>query len=133
MLETNKQQSDIEIYEKLISAIQGYFRGKDIQYMFLHGGCYWLAMILHQYIPNSTIVFNRKMQHCACLLSKGVYDIRGRIQSRDFFVATLDDMKYMQKHFIPTFDTENLENYLKITMNENNGKEDVVCGEMKMI
>ena len=87
-----------------IESIQDYFGGMDIQYMFLHEGCYFLAMILHQYIPDSAIVFNRKIPHCACLLSNGIYDIRGKIPSGGFFIATSEDMRYMQKHFIPSFD-----------------------------
>lgn len=84
----------------------------------MHGGCYWLAMVLQQYIPDSVIVFNQKMQHCACLFNNGVYDIRGRIPSSGFFVATTEDMKYMQKHFVPSFDAEELENHLNKIMNK---------------
>lgn len=65
MLGTDKRTTEIKIYERMIVAIYSYFRGENIQYMFLHGGCYWLAMTLQQYIPDSVIVFNRKMQHCA--------------------------------------------------------------------
>lgn len=133
MLEANKRVADIEIYERMIVAIQGYFGGKNIQYMFLHGGCHWLATTLQRYIPDSVIVFNRKMQHCASLLNNGVYDIQGRIPSSGFFVATTADIKYMQKHFVPTFDVKALENHLNIMMNKNRGKEDIVCGKMKII
>lgn len=132
MLETDKRKINMEIYNKLILTIKKYFDGKDVQYTFLHGGCYWLAITLCQYIPDSVIVFNRKIQHCACLFNDGVYDIRGRIQSRGFFVATTEDMKYMQKHFVPTFDAEILGNHLNVVMNKK-GKEDVVCGKMKVI
>lgn len=125
-------RADIEIYERLIEAIQSYFCGRNIQYMFLHGGCYWLARVLQKYIPDSVIVFNRKMQHCACLFNNGIYDIRGRISSRGFFIATTKDIKYMQKHFVPSFDAEALENYLNTIMNNAKRKEDVICGEMNV-
>lgn len=118
MLGTDKRTTEIKIYERMIVAIYSYFRGENIQYMFLHGGCYWLAMTLQQYIPDSVIVFNRKMQHCASLFNNGVYDIRGRISGSGFFVATTEDMKYMQKHFVPSFDEEALENHLNMIMDK---------------
>lgn len=117
MSEISKRKADIEIYERVILSIRDYYSGKDIRYMFLHEGCYFLAMTLYQYIPDSMIVFNRKIQHCANLFTDGVYDIRGRIPSRGFFVATSEDMEYMQKHFVPSFDSEVLTNYIKTIMN----------------
>ncbi len=66
-------------------------------------------MTLQQYIPDSVIVFNRKIRHCASLFNDGVYDIRGRIPSGGFWIATAEDMQYMQKHFMPSFDAEVLE------------------------
>lgn len=118
MLEADKREADMKIYERLIEAIRNYFGGKNIRHIFLHGGCYWLAMALQQYIPDSVVVFNRKMQHCACLFDNGIYDIRGRIPSSGFFVATTEDMQYMQKRFVPSFDAEELENYLNVIMSE---------------
>lgn len=117
MSEIDKWKADIEIYERLIVSIRDYFSGMDIQCMFLHEGCYFLAMILHQYIPNSAIVFNRKIPHCACLLNNGIYDIRGKIPGGGFFIATSEDMRYMQKHFIPSFDAGALAEYLSKIMN----------------
>lgn len=38
----------------------------------------------------------------------------------------------MQKHFVPTFDAELLGSHLNVVMNKK-GKEDVVCGKMKVI
>lgn len=122
----NKRSADIQIYERLILSIQDYFKGEDVQYMFLHEGCYFLAVTLQQYIPDSLIVFNRKIRHCASLFNDGVYDIRGRIPSGGFWIATAEDMQYMQKHFIPSFDAEVLENYLKIAMNKSKGMDGIV-------
>lgn len=132
MVETNKREANIKTYKKLILEIQRYFEGRDIQYIFLHGGCYWFAITLHQYIPDSVIVFNREMQHCACLFNDGVYDIRGRIQSRGFLVATTDDMKYMKKHFVPTFDTKALGNHLNTIMNKNKGQDGFYSVKQKL-
>lgn len=112
MRDTNTGNGNIERYEKLILTIKEYFNGKDVFYLFLHGGCYWLALTLHKYISESEIVFNRKQQHCASLIGQKVYDIRGRISSEGFRIATEKDMKYMQKHFVPCFDTEALIRYL---------------------
>lgn len=85
-------------------------------------------MTLHKYIPDSVVVYNRKIQHCASLFSNGVYDIRGRIQSKDFLVATTEDMKYMQRHFVPSFDEEASANHLKQRMKMSKRKDDIVCG-----
>ena len=109
---------NLKIYKKLIAAIRQYCAGRDVNYMFLHGGCYWLASILHEYIPDSNIVFNRKFQHFACQFNRGIYDIRGRIMSEGFTIATEKDMAYMRKHFIPYFDTEALNGYVYLVMNE---------------
>lgn len=111
-----KRNTNTEIYERLISAIECYYCGNDVRYLFLHGGCYWLALTLHKYIPDSVIVFNRKMQHCACLFNQGVYDIRGRILSEGFAVASAKDMDYMRKHFVPNFDTKAIGAYLSAVM-----------------
>lgn len=116
MLEISTKSVNIEIYEKLILAIKDYFAGKDVLYMFLHGGCYWMAMTIHKYIPDSDIVFNQKMQHCAWLINQKVYDIRGRISSEGFSIATEKDMKYMEKHFVPCFDTDAISHYLNMVM-----------------
>lgn len=110
MRDTNT--GNVELYEKIIWAIKDYFTGKDVLYLFLHGGCYWLALTLHNYISESEIVFNQKQQHCASLIDHKVYDIRGRISSEGFCIATEKDMKYMQKHFVPCFDTEAISHHL---------------------
>lgn len=109
----NEEIKNIKIYENLIIAIKHYFMKKDIYYMFLHGGCYWFASTLHEYIPDSDIVFNQKMQHCACAFNRGVYDIRGRISKTGFVIATMKDMEYMSKHFVPCFDIEKLNMFLE--------------------
>lgn len=122
-MEADKRNSNMESFEKVILTIQSYFSGRDILQLFLHGGCYWLAMTLHQYIPDSVIVFNRKMQHCASFFDNGVYDIRGRIPSGGFCIATMEDLKYMEKHFIPDFDADALQTHLDAIM-YGNGKEE---------
>lgn len=110
------------IYEKIIDAIKDYFFNKDVDYLFLHGGCYWLALTLHQYIGDSEIVFNRKMQHCACLFDRKVYDIRGRISGKGFMIATAKDREYMKKHFIPRFHVEEINCHLSIFMENEKGR-----------
>ena len=70
------------------------------------------------------------MQHCACLFNDGVYDIRGRIQSRGFVVAATEDIKYMQRHFVPAFDAEALKEHVNIIMNKNQVK-DVLISFLK--
>lgn len=116
-MQIREEKENTKIYKKLIAAIHQYCVGRDVNYMFLHGGCYWLASILHEYIPDSNIVFNRKFQHCACQFNRGVYDIRGRIMNEGFEIATAKDTEYMEKRFIPCFDTEALSNHVYLAMN----------------
>ena len=117
-MRNSEKRINTKIFEKVVFTIQQYYLGRDIHYMFLHGGCYWFAATLRKYIPGSDIVFNRKIQHCACLFNHGIYDIRGRIMNEGFCIATAKDIDYMRKHFVPGFDTEAIENHLAIVMNE---------------
>ncbi len=109
-----------KIHEKLVLTLKMIFKGRDVNLIFMHGGCYWFAEMLKKYIPCSEIVFNRKLQHCASYFNNGVYDIRGRIMSDGFFVASAKDIAYMKKHFIPCFDTEtvkrNVEKLMGLTV-----------------
>lgn len=122
-MQSREEMKNTAIYEKLINAVKQYFAHKDIYSILLHGGCYWLASALHEYIPDSDIVFHRQMQHCACAFNRGVYDVRGRISARGFRIATMQDMEYMKKHFVPCFDIEAINAYLKNIMQ----KERTVC------
>lgn len=115
-MQSREKIKNITIYEKLIAAVKQYFAGRDVRYMLLHGGCYWLASTLHEYISGSDIVFHQQMQHCACAFDRGVYDIRGRISGRGFMIATARNMEYMKKHFVPCFDVEAINRYLKELM-----------------
>lgn len=102
---------NLEIYQMVIDSITQYYKGRNFRYMFLHGGCYWLAATLHKYIRDSEVVINYRLQHCACRFDKGVYDITGRISGRGFFAAEKKDFSYMEKHFKPYFDTEPINNH----------------------
>ena len=88
-MQSREEMKNTAIYEKLINAVKQYFAHKDIYSILLHGGCYWLTSALHEYIPDSDIVFHRQMQHCACAFNRGVYDVRGRISARGFRIATV--------------------------------------------
>lgn len=127
---SREEMENIKTYEKLIAAIRQYCAGRNIKYMFLHGGCYWLASIIHGYVPGSEIVFNRKMQHCACLFNNGIYDIRGRITKEGFKIAVSEDIKYMKKRFIPCFDADALGRHLHSVMEDDKGKDKESCGKM---
>ena len=106
------------IYNHIIQAIFHYYHGRDVRYMFTHGGCFWLASTLNQYIQDSIIVLNRSLQHCACSFNHGVYDISGRISAKDFYPASKKDICYMQKHFIPDFDTSRLDFHISKILGE---------------
>lgn len=102
----------VEFYEKIISALMSYFDEKNWQKLFMSGGCYWLAEVLHGGIPNSYYMINRIEEHCALYFNKGLYDVRGKISCKNFVYAQEKDISYMKKNYIPKFDTHSLEQYL---------------------
>lgn len=82
-MQSREEMKNTAIYEKLINAVKQYFAHKDIYSVLLHGGCYWLTSALHEYIPDSDIVFHRKCSIVPVPLTRGVYDVRGRISPED--------------------------------------------------
>lgn len=105
--------SDYEIYDLTIHRIKKYFANKDVDELFLHGGCYWLANYLHERLSLSFIMFNKEKEHCAIEFHNELYDITGKINSKQYRLATERNLEYMKKHYIPTFDVKNVEHYLK--------------------
>lgn len=104
---------NLEIYQRIIGEICDFYGKRRIKNWCLHGGCYWLALVLHQYIYDSEIVINYSLQHCGCRFDRGVYDITGRICAKGFHEATQRDHAYMKKNFIPNFDTEAVKRHLE--------------------
>ena len=102
----------MQYYEKILDALKAYFTMKNWKDLFLHGGCYWLANVLHLGIPASSIMINRKEEHCALFFQNGLYDIRGKISAKQFRIAGERDICFMQKNYIPQFDVKKLEEYL---------------------
>lgn len=106
-------------YEQLLNALNSYFSiYADFHYsnwksLFLHGGCYWFADLLHQRIPDSDIMICRMEEHCALYFEHGLYDVSGKISSRFFRPANDRDINFMKKNYIPKFDTKKLEQYLQ--------------------
>lgn len=103
----------MEFYKRIIEALAAYFNFGNWQRLFLEGGCYWLASVLHQGIPDSYFMINRMEEHCALHFEEGLYDIRGRIPEKNFRIATERDISFMKKNYIPHFDTSDLESYLQ--------------------
>ena len=101
-----------EIYDLIISLLSSYFNRRDWRKMFLSGGCYWLANYLCSIIPNSYLVRNMNWEHCAICVNGKVYDVTGRISSKDFHKATNAEIELMQKEYVPSFNTKNREQYL---------------------
>lgn len=101
----------MEPYQHIITNIKKYFplTWKD---KFLHGGCFWLAKYIHQQVPDSVIMINRQTMHAAIKIQNQILDITGSIPKENFHPATKKELKYMQKHFIPQFNTEQLANFL---------------------
>ena len=57
-------------------------------------------------------MISRRLQHCAVRIDGKVYDITGRLDTKWFKPADTVDIQYMQKHFIPCFDTQVIERRL---------------------
>lgn len=79
----------------------------------MEGGCYWLAKILQNGIPLSHIMINRIEEHCALYFEQGLYDVRGKISTRNFTFAGDRDISFMEKNYIPHFDYKKVEGYLR--------------------
>ena len=100
----------MEIYLKTLELLESYFNTKEWKQYFLQGGCYWFADYLNQRICDSVLMINRMEEHCALLLSDGLYDVRGECQG--FHRATEREISFMTKNSIPKFDVEMLEKHL---------------------
>lgn len=99
-------------YSELLKQLEGYFARKGWKRLFLSGGCYWLARTLKQGINDSVIMVNWTEEHCAFAFGNGLYDITGRIPAEGFHAAGEREICFMEKNYIPGFDTEKLEKYL---------------------
>ncbi|HIX37163.1 hypothetical protein [Blautia sp. An46] len=101
-------------YLRVLQMLESYFHDQHWKTLFLKGGCYWLAELLHQGIRDSKIVINRVEEHCAVAFNHGIYDVTGRISGKNFHIASPREISFMKKNYIPQFNTEKLERYLKM-------------------
>lgn len=69
------------------------------EYYFLNGGCLEFAKILKNYILDSKIVINRQLNHFAICYQDHYYDVRGKIQSDDFFEVSDEYLKEYQDYY----------------------------------
>lgn len=106
----------MQYYQKILRLLERYFADKDWKRLFLSGGCYWLADVLHQGISGSVIMINRIEEHCALYFENGLYDIRGRISAKNFHAAKEAEISFMKKNYQPKFDTKKIENYLALAL-----------------
>lgn len=103
---------NMDYYKNVLAALENYFSDRNWKILFLEGGCYWLANRLHQKIQDSWFMINRQAEHCALFFNGGLYDVTGKISTRNFRVAGERDICFMQKNYVPRFDVEKLEQYL---------------------
>lgn len=112
----------LHYYKMVLDILEQYFHCKNWQMLFLSGGCYWLANLLHQGMEGSSLMINRIEEHCALYFDNGLYDVRGRISPNNFHIASEREISFMKKNYIPKFDTGKLEQYiansLQIAFNE---------------
>ncbi len=99
-------------YTKMLSLLEAYFAVSGWKHFFLDGGCYWFASTLQKGIRDSVIMINRIEEHCALAFEDGLYDITGRISVKNFHRASMREISFMKKNYIPHFNTEELEEYL---------------------
>lgn len=58
-------------------------------------------------------MINRIEEHCALYFENGLYDVRGRISVRNFHAASEREISFMKKNYIPKFDQEQLEKFIR--------------------
>ena len=93
----------MDYYRKIIDALREYFPQAGWERLFLSGGCYWLANLLHQGIQDSVLMINRLEEHCAL---------------QNFHPASQREIRFMQKNYVPRFETKGLEQYLAARMQQ---------------
>lgn len=108
----------MQYYQRILSLLERYFADKDWKRLFLSGGCYWLADVLHQGINGSVIMINRIEEHCALYFENGLYDVRGRISDKNFYKAGEREISFMKKNYLPKFDSKKVEQYLALTLSQ---------------
>ena len=96
----------------MLSLLEAYFAVSGWKHLFLDGGCCWFAPTLQKGIRDSVIMINRIEEHCALAFEDGLYDITGRISVKNFHRASMREISFMKKNYIPHFNTEELEEYL---------------------
>ena len=104
----------MDIYDTMIAAIREYFKDEDYETLFLHGGCFWFASLVADWVPNSYIMINRNKEHCAVVVEQKLCDITGPISKSGYEYAEEKELNYMKKHYICQ---QNL-NALKAYINE---------------
>lgn len=105
-------QNSMQYYQTILNLLEQYFSDKNWKKLFLSGGCYWLADLLHQGIDGSVIMINRIEEHCALYFEHGLYDVRGRISAKNFHEAGEREIRFMKKNYRPKFDTDRVVQYL---------------------
>lgn len=103
----------MKYYRKIMDLLESYFKEKDWKRYFLNGGCYWLADYLHHGIKGSVIMINRMEEHCALYFDGGLYDVTGRISTKNYVVAGEKELNFMKKNYVPKFDTYEVMQYLE--------------------
>lgn len=103
----------MKYYLSVLTALENYFHVKYWKQLFLEGGCYWLANLLHKGISGSFLMISRIQEHCGVFFDNGLYDVSGKISAKSFYRAGDRDICFMKKNYRPSFDVVRLEKYLK--------------------
>lgn len=103
----------MDIYETIVKAIRDYMKEEDYKTLFLNGGCYWFATVVASWVPNSYLMINWNLEHCAVMVEQKLCDITGPISSIGYTYASERELKYMKKHYKIDRNLKPLEQYIR--------------------
>ena len=112
----------MDIYELIIKAIRDFMKEEDYKTLFLTGGCYWFATLVASWVPNSYLMMNWRLEHCAVMVDQKLCDITGQISKVGYTYVSERELKYMKKHYKPDQNLKALDHYIR-TQVENYLKE----------
>ena len=108
----------MDIYETIVKAIHDYMKEEDYKTLFLNGGCYWFAKVVASWVPNSYLMINLNLEHCAVMVEQKLCDITGPISQKGYTYAGDRELKYMKKHYKLDRNLKALEQYIRTQVEE---------------
>ena len=120
-----RKRGDMELYKTIVRAIRDYMKTDDYMALFLTGGCYWFASLVAANVPNSYLMINYRLEHCAVMVEQKLYDITGPISKEGYTYADERQIKYMKKNYRIDIDLTALEQYIRNRVKEYQRKQKI--------